>query len=755
MGKYADALMADAPAEQPASRKYSSQLLDSPPIAQSEPPAAKQEGWGEWIVNSVRGRQDPKEAATGTVFEQFRNELESPTATAAIMGANDAAMGDIIQKNLGDKFLRREKDANNYEVIVSRGPNGQEQRGYVNKPGLDTQDLWRFGYGAAPYLIGGGVAGTALKEAGVGLNALAQATTAGTTSIAGDIGSTMQGSEQGIDLEKAGVTAALGAAGPAAVAAGSALWRKFVTIPGLIDQSSGKLTAKGLEAARRAGVDPGDVTPEWAQSFAKNFAKSGDEAQAATTAGFDQFGIPATRGQITKDPYLLTQEEGMRRRLYGEKAQDTMRGFDQRQAEAISYATLGDDRIANMGAPVSRPASAPKQGIGEMIAPNRQAGSTYDRTPAALGEGVQEGLKAAKKAAKTAEDAAWKKASALEVTDEAIAELPAIINAKLAGRMPNQRSTPAAFDMAQEIQRIIKGEAPEKAADFLEATPTRNVDEMRRGLLEILKSAKEDGDKSIAGKMYDGFNDWIGTAAQKNMLKGDPAAAMELVKARGFTKEMRELFRPTLPDGRASPVAARLRKIENADSGEAVVKALFGDGTKPVDGTVQTLKNLKMVIERYAPDQLPAFDDVGLAYFTRLVTGRNGELVGPTAIVNNLKGAFQNSKTVMDTLYNPAKQAQMRLLLRSLERVAYKPPNASGSGYSAATFAQEGIMKVLKAFGLDKPATAALQFTKVGDAWNAATARQAVDQMTRPVRPNLTPALTGAGPTVNNNQSGR
>lgn len=716
-----------------------------PSVPQNAPVEAKKETWGEWVRNSIKGRQDPKEAQTGTVYDQFTDQLRSPTATAAMGGANDEAMADIIKGNLGDKFIRQEKDANGYPIMVTKGPEGQEQRGYVNKPGLDTQDVWRGAYEAAPYAIGGGLVGQGLKAAGTGVKAVGQGLVAGLTSLAGSASNMIQGSEQGPDLPKAAVMTALGAAGPPLEMAAGSLWRKFVTVPGLFDEAAGTLTPKGIEAAKRAGIDPQDVTKDFAKSFAENLAKTKDEAQAATQAGIDRFGIPATRGQVTKDPYLLTQEEGMRRRLYGESAQDTMRGFDQRQAEAVRFAALGNDNAGGAGSG----AFAPKLGIGEALNPQRQAGaSSFDRAPATLGEGVQSGLKAAKQGAKKLEGEAWDKVKALEATPEALAELPAIINSKLAGRMPNQRATPAAFDMAQELQRILKGDAPEKAAEFLSSSPTRNVDEMRRGLLDLYKGAKDPADESLAKLMYDGFNDWIGEAAKKKLLAGDPESAMALASARGYSKEINSLFRPTLPDGSKSPAYARLKKIENADSGEGVVQALFGSqgSRSPSDGAVGTLKNLQAVLEKYAPDQAKAaWDDVRLAYWTRMVTGRNGELLGPQAVMNNIKAGMQGSKTIFDTLYVPTEQRQMREYVRALEAIVYRPPNASGSGYTTASFAKEWATKFLDAFGLGKVTDAAIQFSGVGKAMNAAAARAAVKQVARPIRPNITPAITSSG----------
>src|SRR5690606_22617925 len=130
---------------------------------------------------------------------------------------------------------------------------GQEQRGYVNKPGIDTQDLWRTFYGAVPYIAGGGAIAAATKGAPLALQAVTQAAGAGATSVAGDLAQEPLGSEQGIEADKALFMAAAGGAGPVLGAGGSALWRKLITEPRLFNKTTGKLTEKGAEAARQAG----------------------------------------------------------------------------------------------------------------------------------------------------------------------------------------------------------------------------------------------------------------------------------------------------------------------------------------------------------------------------------------------------------------------------------------------------------------------------------------------------------------------
>lgn len=740
-------------AADPAPKKYSDDLLlggtsSQAPTAQPQP---QEESWGEWIKNSVKGRQDPREAATGAVYDQFTDRLRSPTATAAMLGTNDEGMADIISKELGADFIRRETDANGYPIIVSRGPNGQEQRGYVNKPGLDTQDAWRAFYGAAPYVVTGGLAGAATKGAGLGVNTLAQGAAAAGTKVATDVGGLLAGSDQAPNLADAAVVGAFGAAGPPVGAAAGALWRRFVTIPGLVNRETGELTARGLEAARKAELDPEELTPDMAKRFAENFATSRNPEAAAVRSGADRYNIPATQGQISKRPLLLTQEEGMRRGIYGQQAEDTMLGFDKRQSEALRAAALGPENQS----------AKPSPNVAGAIAPRRDPGMLpSDRMAGTLGESIQDATIGAREAARKLEGEAWDAATQLESTPEALAELPAILNSKLGGMIINERATPAAASMAKEVERIIAGEAPEKAASWLSSSPTKNVDQMRRNLLSLMKSADNGADKTMAGSIYDGFNEWIGKMAEQGLLKGDPEAAMRLVKARGFTREVREIFEPKDAAGSLSPSGKRLAAVldpAKADSGEGVIRALIGtNGSQGINnGTVSALTNLKTALQRFAPDQAErAWGDVGLAYWSRLVTGKNGEMLGPQAIVTNIKSAFQGQSSIMQVLYTPAQQREIRQFMRAVERIAYKPPNASGSGYSAATFIKDGVLKLLDTFGVAKAATATAQYTGAANAWNGASARSAVSQRVRPSRPNAAPITNALGQAYIQNQSG-
>ena len=139
-----------------------------------------------------------------SVYSQHPKDLEGPMGNAATLGASDQQLSDIVKKTLGPKLLRIEP-AGDYLVAVTRGADGKEQRGYINKPGLDTEDVTRGIRGALPYFLTGGLAGAGVKAAGGGLLSLAAAEGAAgaATSAAGDVAQIPMGSEQGIEGGKA------------------------------------------------------------------------------------------------------------------------------------------------------------------------------------------------------------------------------------------------------------------------------------------------------------------------------------------------------------------------------------------------------------------------------------------------------------------------------------------------------------------------------------------------------------------------
>lgn len=274
------------------------------------------------------------------------------------------------------------------------------------------------------------------------------------------------------------------------------------------------------------------------------------------------------------------------------------------------------------------------------------------------------------------------------------------------------------------------------------------------------RGASTPEDARAASSIYDGFNDWIDAAAAQNLLAGNAGVAAQLKIARGFTKEMREVFAPSLA-GKATPAAKRLAAVmDKADSPEGVINQLFGSvGSRGVDqGSVGALTNMKSALDRFLPADVAksTWDDVRLAYWVRLVQGRNGDMLGPQAVMNNIKSALSQQQSVVRSLYTPAEETTIREFVRALETIAYKPPNASGSGYTAASFAKDFVQRLFGAFGLQsRLAQTAIELSGLPKAYGTAAARSAVSQSVKARPPNYAPAATALGATYARERSGR
>jgi hypothetical protein len=750
MGQYSDLLFKTqaAPSEQP--KTYSDMLLGAAAAPDAAPTGAEPDA-ATWLgrrQQDIVGKRDPRYAdmpdLRDALLEEGSTDVTRPMALSSVLNASDAQLGDIAKNALGDRFISTEKDANDYDVVRYKGKDGQPKVAYINRPGLDVNDIGRAATGALPFLAVGGGVGTLAKAATPLIRGAAQAAGAGATSMVADVAQVPLGSEQGVDLPKAGMIAATAGAAEPLVSGLSAIAREIVTIPGLFNKTTGQLTPKGAAAAQSAGLDAAALNAEASKVFAKTYAMAPDAATAATRATVEPFGIPTTKGQVSKDPFLLTQEEGMRRRLYGENAQDVMRAFDVEQSQAVREAALGSkpQSVTAAISPGRRPASAPQ-----------------DSNPMVLGQSVREGANTAREAARAAEGEAWDKVGPLTATKDALDVLPASLEARLgADVIVDSETTPAAAKMAQEMDRFVSGEAPQPVAKVLKNNPVQSVDLMRRRLLSISRGAQTPSDKRAAVALYDGFNDWIDEAASKNLLAGDASAAAQLKVARGFTKDVRDLFEPSAA-GRSTPAGRRLAAVmETADSPEGVINQLLGSsGSRGVDqGTTQALTHLKQALDRFAPKDVAksAWDDVRLAYWVRQVQGRNGEMLGPTAIMNNVKAALSNQQSVVRALYTPEEERLIRQFAQAMEKISFKPPNASGSGYTAASFIKEGVMKLFEAFGLrSKIGQAVLEYSGVGNAYGTAAAKAAVNQAVRASPSNLGPAATAAAATYDRNRT--
>ena len=661
---------------------------NAPPFEGYKDP--KTEGWAEWFGKNITGREDPRYKGIPSFEDAMLAENSEGTLkgvrAAAPFVSSDAGMANIAQKSLGDRFIRQEKDAYGVPVVVYRGPDGKEAKAYINKPGLDTEDIGRGIMQAIPYGLAAMGIGAPLGGAGVTLNAMGQAGAASTTSLATDIIGSMQGSGEGLDAKKATVTGLLAGATPVLGAALSPLIRRFWAEPALFNKTTGQLTAKGEAAAREAGLDTSALTRDLSEAFAKEFSRTGNAPLAGRSITTREFDIPVTRAQLSKDPASLLDEKAMRYGVYGESAKDTMQTFDRTQADKVAAAVVG----------------GPDAKKSVAMAINPQRAGTFSR-PADLGEAIKGGMQDARGLARQAEKEAWGEVGTLTPKTEALADIAPSVSSKLGPLRVDDKLTPKAYAMAEDLDAFIKGDVPKQGPSVLNRPPIADVGDMRKRLLATYRGASDPQDAAAAKAIYDGFNDWIESAAQRSLLNGDPASAAAMRTARDVTKEMQGIFGSRGIDGPSAGRNLMQSVLKEDATPETIVSRLFSvnPGATPKAGTQEALSLIKSGAEKYLPPERATqlWNDVRLAYWQNIVQDSTGKIHTPTMLAKRIDQAMQSQSSVVRQLYSKDEISLMRRVGHAMREISYKDPNPSGSGTAAAFYAGQFGRAVFRMVG--------------------------------------------------------
>lgn len=673
-----------------------------------------------WTQNFFEGKTDPAYAGVrGFSDEDLGTSANADASLPAMqwnkmMAGSDEAYGNMLKRQLGPAFLRFEQDKHGQNIIVFNDRAGAEQKRYVNQPGLDWQDVDRAITGTVPYMVTGTLAGGLTR----GMNALtqigAQGAAAGGTRYATDIiGNLFMGANKPTDFADVGIMGAAGALGGALARPIGAVNRKFVVEPSIYDQATGQLTAKGAAMAQRAGLDPAAMEAQIAREFARTYAKTGSATEAATRAGVTEFGIPVSRGQLTKDPQALLVEKNTRAGLFGEQAQNVMREFDAAQMQAIHNAALGLNRVA----------PSAQRGIAEQLNPSRNIIDAGNET---LGPAIRQGLNEARGGAARVEREAWQGVPQMYAGREGFDALPQAIQGRLSavGMEVDDTLMPASKRMGETLRDYIAGRnqvsANAEVFGNLGSASQISVDQMRRRLLNQYNAAAPgSADAKAAKAIYDGFNDWILKSADDQIIgvsstaaqSGTEAAATiqaaaSLRTARDTTKDIRGLFEPTTRKGKPTTASNIIEKVmdeRNGLSAEGVVQTLFGAYAKtgaPKEGTVQALGQIKTALDRFGGEAgKQTWNDIRLAYWMRVVQDKQGNIYTPQVMLNNIQNSMHSHGDVMRLLFSREEMGTMNRFAQALRNVAYKDPNPSGTGTAVALSTREFATTMMRAIG--------------------------------------------------------
>ena len=780
----------------PKSRDWASEMLNGTQAAPEQPQQAPN---NEWVVgrlyNAVKGRQDPAykdlpafDIGSFDTLKTFGSGARMKAAASRYSGSDDKQLAEIIAGGLGPNMKRMFKDANGYDIVEYVNDKGETKQAYINRPGLDFQDVGRTIKGAVPYVMGGAAVSGATKGAPMILRGTAQGSAAGATSLAGDVASTGLGAEAdlGESAKKAALTAAFGGAAevlPAkamATLAGGAIGAYAQSSPqstageyamgtgigaasGLmlaailqrikanpkpwLDQKTGSLTPAGEKVAAEQGINPQELSDFAKKVFAEEYALTRDASQAAIAARqtVGETRIPATLGQRTKDYQQLLKEENMRAGNYGETAKREMTAFDTKQRNAIGEASLG-----------SWDPTKPK-GIGQEINPAnwgeydpfKQYGpSTVAVAPADRGSAIRSGLQSADEVMKAEGRERWKMVGDIYPTPESGPLLTDILSQKVGKFGVTKETEPTAVAMLDLVQNWMAGKSRGGHA-MLGDTPSSipfndlriQLSTMRRG---ANASAPGGSDATAANEIYKGVNEWAKQASSSGLMSGPKSSVPAMQEAATFHAQRKALFEPDGPAGRIME-----RAMNPAEAPERVLKGFTGDVTArstPAAGTLEAISNTKQILTdkmmkaraaspeeaiKNATDAMRTWQEIGSGYWDSLVTGKSGEILSPQQMLTNLKNAQQQQGSVMKELYPTPVLAKIKELQRALEQVAAPHPNPSKSAIAGMAIVRDLAKTVASMVSNSRiMQAAAAPFVKpilepMGSAYYGAAARRA------------------------------
>lgn len=611
------------------------------------------------------------------------------------LARDDAGKLDILKSMLPDSKIDAgtDKHGNVYASIDGQGPY------YLNPPGLSAQagrDAIVTGLISAPF-IGAG-AGAA---AGAGL--IARAVGAGLGGAAGsvtqDVAATGAGSQQGVSASAAAGNALAAGAGELLSPVLSAAYRAIVSRPRLYDAAAGGLTDAGREALRRAGVDPSQITDDFARRFAKMADDAARPADAAALAEAQSLPVPVPlrQGQVTGSPSQQMTENLMLKGAYGQAAEDRLRNFTVEQQQALrANAGAIQDRLAGGNATVLEPGqggevaqtalvgmrNAERAGVNEAYDAARMAGQAPE--PALPGPVAQAGASSGAPvgAAVTPEG----------VQTLAFQAMQGIARDHNLAGLPRTQALLAELDSFAQGARGPVGAMGAEAADG--SIPISAMFDYRKRLTNAAYGARGTEEGVALGKIKSTFDDFMKNAADNALLQGDEGAIEAFRSAISANREFASRFKggDLIQKLTAEDFRGGVRQLVVPP--DQAANAIFGSAK--LFGGQNTARDLVRMKEVLGPES-PAWNAVREEAWLRLARGMEGGML-PTGerSVSGAKfaTAFDNApREVMNALFTPDEQLLMRQFRRVAVRATVDAPG--GNNYSNTAVAASNMIQRL------------------------------------------------------------
>ncbi len=277
------------------------------------------------VSGNNRTEFDYPEIGSSPEYGGFDRPLTALKASYGLMSsATPQQELDIIRHNYPDAKIEQDRFGNNIVVF----PSGKY---YLNKPGLSWRDVTKPVYQGGQYFLAQKLGGKFLPFKSLLGQAVGGGISAGATSMGLDAQAAAVGSEQGIDLPRAGVTAGIAGVFEMARPIVAPLWRAMTA----------KNTIPSVEEARAvlldAGFDPKELTDDAVNYFIVQARNAVNPTAAAMDAAASTLPVkvPLSRGQVTGSARQQMTEDLMEKGAFGDTAETIMKGQRAKTEEAL------------------------------------------------------------------------------------------------------------------------------------------------------------------------------------------------------------------------------------------------------------------------------------------------------------------------------------------------------------------------------------------------------------------------------------
>jgi hypothetical protein len=582
-----------APADKPWLKDPVAQFGEAAKMSIMDLPGAIAKGAMELpgrIKEAAFPDRDPrfKDLESFNLIEAFPKEKRDPSPANTLNRMNaehtaigieaitpeDSAYGDLIEQQLGPRFIGRTKDANGYEVLSYIDDNGKRKDAYINRPGLDLRDIDRASAQMVPAalatkipLLRATTKPGAIRAVG---SAVKQGIGQGAASVGVDAAAGLAGADQDIDTHRA-LFAAVGGAGGELLNAGLGKIAEVFKVRKLF--KGGDLTPKGRTLAETYGINPDELSDVYKKQFAKDMVTAENKTAAAAKASLQNRGFAPTTAQLTKHPDDIRLER------------DVMAGdFNTRTTNHAEDLRLHMEEQKNKLIPTSIKSQTEKE-----------YGVT-DTSRTAVGEEVASGVRTKYSDIARQEKDAWDNVDTSKLVPEQIdrqilhlkfQELKTD-NPKLFDKLLklDPELQPNAVAAMRQIEDVVKGKAKTGKFGLLGYQKTALVDleTIRRRLAarrdRAFNTPGGGSDFNATNDIMDVYNDYLEVMATKAQFP----EAVNLMKARDLSKQLRSTFGTTGdpamdPGGRfiknlidnqhTSPEEIARRLLDGKDAGAA------------------------------------------------------------------------------------------------------------------------------------------------------------------------------------------